>query len=365
MLLRRTAALGTLACLLAAPRLWISSGRLFPAIPAFGLEPLPYPWDYVLFGLLLGVLVGMAAFRNAVFPAAFLALAAVLAACDQSRLQPWLIEFAVIAGALLYGAGKASARVFFVALYGFAGLHKLHYGFGVMLAEILRPLASRWGREGWLTARVLLPAGIAAALWECGWGVALAFPRTRRAAAACLAAMHVALLLLLGPFGLDLNRSVWGWNVANIVLLWALFWRDSQWSWKSVWRSHWYPQATAAAAVLAGLLGLAGWIDAYAGFGLYSGRTTTAALYVDPKRAPELPAPVRKLVKSDGVLDLNLWCEQDLGIPLYPETRIYRAAGRQIAIWLKHGDPVRVLEFSRPDAFTGQRSARSFNPLTE
>jgi hypothetical protein len=365
MLLRRTAALGALGCLLAAPKLWVTSQRLFPATPAFGLGTLPYPWDYVLFGLTMAALAGMAVSRRPVFPAAFVALAAVLAALDQSRLQPWLIQFAVISGAAWCGAARPATRVFLVGLYAFAGLHKLHYGFAVMLAEMLRPLALPWGLEGWLTAQVLLPAGVAAALWEGGWGVGLAFQKTRRPAAACLAAMHAALLLVLGPAGLDLNRSVWAWNVANVVLLWALFWKDAQWSWADVWRSHWYPRATAAATALAGLLALPGWLDAYVGFGLYSGRTTTGALYVDPKRAPDLPEPVRKRVKADGVMDLNLWCSEEVGVPLYPETRVYRSAGRQVAIWLKHGDPVRVIEFSRPEVWTGRRTARSFNPLTE
>jgi len=365
MLLRRVVALGAAGCMLAAPRLWVAQGRLYPAVPALGLPSLPFPGDYVLLGLALAALAGMAVSRRAAFPAAFVALAVTMVMLDQSRLQPWLIQFGAMAGAAACGAAAPATRVFLVGLYGFAGLHKLHYGFPVMLAEMLRPLAERWGVQDWLTARILLPAGLAMALWECGWGVALAFPRTRRAAALCLALMHLGLLLLLGPLGLNMNRSVWPWNIANIVLLWALFWKDARWSWPPIWRTHIYVPATAAAVVLAGLLSLIGWTDAYVGFGLYSGRTTSAALYVDPRRMSELPEGVRRRVKADGVLDINLWSVEEVGVPMYPETRVYRAVGRQVAIWLKHGDPVRVIELSRPDMFTGQRQARPFNPLTE
>lgn len=362
MLLRRVAALGAATCMAAAPKLWITSGRLYPAAPVFGGATLPYPFDYVLFGLTLAALGGMAVSRRTVFPAAFLGLAAALLALDQSRLQPWLVQYVVMAGAALVRAETAATRVFCVGLYGFAGLHKLNMGFAVMLAEMLRPLAERWGRQGWLTAGVLGPAAVAAALWECGWGIALAFARTRRLAAGCLIAMHVALLLLLGPLGLNINRSVWPWNVTNIILLAVLFGKRKQWEWRGM---HWYARAVAAGVAAVGLLALAGWTDSYLGFGLYSGHTTTAALYVDPKRAPELPEPVRKLVKSDGVLDINLWSLQEVGAPVYPETRIYLAVGRQVAVWLRYGDAVRVIEFSRPGLFTGARKARSFDPLTQ
>jgi hypothetical protein len=199
---------------------------------------------------------------------------------DQSRIQPWLLEYAVIAGAMLAGAVTPATRLFFVGLYAFAGLHKLNYGFVMLLAEMLQPL---W-QPG---PKVLGPLAVVAALWEAGWGVALAFRRTRRLAALALIVMHLALLALLGPWALNLNRSVWAWNVVNIVVLALLFWRDWNWQW-----------------------------------------------------------------------DLN-------HSPLYPEPRIYRAVGRQVAVWLKWGDAVRVLQFSRPDRFTGQRQVRSYDPLTQ
>lgn len=365
MLLRRLAALGAAACMLSAPKLWVSTGRLYPPVPAWGLESLPYPLDYVLFGLALAALAGMSVFRKQVFPAAFLILAAALVALDQSRMQPWLVQYAVMAGAALVAVEEAATRVFLVGLYTFAGLHKLNVGFAVMLSEMLRPLAGRWNVPWLLTAKVMTPAALVAALWECGWGIALAFPRTRRLAAGCLIAQHVALLLLLGPLGLNINRSVWAWNITNIVLLAVLFGKPEPWEWKNAWRSHWYPKAVAAGVAAAGVLALAGWTDAYLGFGLYSGHTTTGALYVDPKRAPELPEPVRKLIKADGVLDINLWSIEELGLPVYPETRIYLAVGRQVAVWLRYGDAVRVIEFSRRDRFTGQRQARTYDPLTQ
>jgi hypothetical protein len=356
MWLRRVAAVGAAASLLAAPKLWVTTGRLFPPVPVSGGSwRLPFPADYVLFALALAALAGWALSSRRAFPAAFLVLAALLVALDQSRLQPWLIEYAVMAGAMLAGAATPATRLFFVGLYAFAGLHKLNYGFVMLLAEMLQPL---W-QPG---PKVLGSLAVVAALWEGGWGVALAFRRTRRIAALALIAMHLALLALLGPWALNLNRSVWAWNVVNIVVLALLFWRDWNWKWDL---RHTYVQAVGLGTALAGLLALAGVVDAYAGFGLYSGHTTSGALYVDPKRVPDLPEPVRHRVKPDGVLDLNLWSVQELGAPVYPEPRIYRAVGRQVAVWLRWGDAVRVIEFSRPDWFTGQRQARSYDPLTQ
>ena len=73
----------------------ILAGVMFGWLPA----P-PFPLDYILFGLALVALAGMAVSARVWFPAAFLAATGVLVVLDQSRLQPWLIQYGVLAGVL-------------------------------------------------------------------------------------------------------------------------------------------------------------------------------------------------------------------------------------------------------------------------
>src|SRR5713226_8678140 len=102
-LLRAVLALAAAGGILTTLKLWVSSHRLFPLTPIWGglLQP-PFPWDYVLVGLLLTSLaaIGLAP-RAGLFIKIFLALLAVLAALDQCRWQPWVLQYAVMFGALL------------------------------------------------------------------------------------------------------------------------------------------------------------------------------------------------------------------------------------------------------------------------
>jgi hypothetical protein len=59
MWLRRVVAVGAAASMLAAPKLRITTGRLFPPVPVAGGDwRLPFPADYVLFALALAAVAG-------------------------------------------------------------------------------------------------------------------------------------------------------------------------------------------------------------------------------------------------------------------------------------------------------------------
>ncbi len=353
--------------MLCSARLWLSSGRSFPPTPVAGWLPQPaYPLDYVLFGAALVSLAGIAFWRRpAFFLKAFLILIAMLAALDQSRWQPWMLEYAVILGALLVAPARDACRLLLICLYFYSGLQKLNYGFPTVLAAMLRPMFDRFGLDAaWLAAGRLAPAALLLAAVECLSGLGLGFRRTRAAAQVCLILMHLSLLLWLGPLALNWNYTVWPWNLASIALLVLLFRGPSVPDLRAMWRSHAYAKAVGVAFGVLPLLTFAGLSDSYFGFALYSGNVKEGMLYLDPKLIPALPPAVRPFVKPDGVLDIDRWSVSELGVPVYPETRIFQAAGRRVALWLPSGARVRVVELSRPNPFNGQRQARNFDPLT-
>ena len=356
--------------MLCSARLWLASGRSFPLTPVAGWLPQPpYPLDVVLFGAALVSLAGIALWRRpAPFLKIFLALLAVLAALDQSRWQPWMLEYAVMFGALLaLPAGPRApdaCRLLLICTYFYAGLQKLNYGFPTVLAAMLRPMFDRFGLDSaWLAAGTLAPAALLLAAVEGLSGLGLGFRRTRAAAQVCLILMHLSLLVWLGPLALNWNYTVWPWNLASIALLVLLF-RDPVPDLRAIWRSHAYAKALAVAFGVLPLLTFAGLSDSYFGFALYSGNVKEGMLYLDPQLIPALPPAVRPFVKPDGVLDIDRWSVSELGVPVYPETRIFQSVGRRVALWLPSGARVRVVELSRPNPFSGQRQARNFDPLT-
>lgn len=354
-----------LAGVLVSRRLWLSSHRLFPLTPVWRALPQPpYPLDYILFGLTLASLAGVAVFRRrpAPFIKAFLALAGVLAVLDQSRWQPWMMMYAVILGALLLPPSRAlhPCRLFLACAYFYSGLHKLGYGFVLVTAAMLEPVSRRLH----ISSSGVVAMAVAMAVFECGAGVLLLVPRTRRAAAAGLAAMHLALLLWLGPFGLDWNRAIWPWNAAMAVVVMTLFWSKSDWNLAALWHSHAYAKAIAVAFGVLPLLAFVGLWDSYPAFALYSGDVKEGMVYAGPKAIADLPAGVRPYAKADGIIDIDRWSASELAVPVYPETRLFASVGRQVASWLPSGTPVRVIELEKPDRFAGERKATSFDPLT-
>lgn len=417
-------AAATLAGMLCSARLWVSSHRLFPMTPVWGgLPQPPFPLDYILFGLalasLLPILVwcpaldlataplrsrfrigasepralasgtreatlapGVSLWKRPVFfIKVFLILAAVLVAFDQSRLQPWLLEYCAMFGALLclpwnrprdktipdstLAAPLHACRWLMIWTYFYSGIQKIGFGFVSVLASMAAPMITRfhWSNT-LLSMRVLRPAALVLALAECISGVLLAFPKTRRLAVVTLTLMHISLLLWLGPLALGWNSVVWPWNVAMIALLFTLFWAPGKWGLGAMWNSHPYAKVVAVTFGVLPVLTILGITDSYAGFSLYSGNIKGAVVYVGPQHVSDLPDAVRPYAKQDGILDLDSWSASELGVPLYPETRVFASAGRQVALWVRSGAVVRVIELAKPDPLTGQRKATSFDPMT-
>ena len=363
--------------ILCSAKLWISSHRLFPLTPVWRELPQPpFPLDYVLAGTMPACLAAIAIGRwTLLCIKIFLIVISVLTLLDQSRLQPWVVQYAVMFGALLLlpwriqegewnsaavSAALHACRLYMICTYFYSGLEKLGYGFVSVLPDMFAPFF-RWLRldPTNIPDPILLPIAIVLALIECASGLMLAFPRTRNTAVLCLALMHLSILWWLGPWRTNWNYVVWPWNILMIGFLILLFWRQRGWNLRDVVRSHVYAKAIAIAFGLVPLLSLAGVWDAYLGFSLYTGNIKRAVVYVEPVRLPELPRAVQRFTLPDGVIDIDRWCYTELGVPIYPETRVFVSAGRQVALWLSSAARVRVIELGRPNPFTGERSSTS------
>lgn len=352
------------AGLLVAPRLFLAA-RAYPRTPVLeGWPTIPAPVDVVVVGALLAVLGGVALVpRPRWWAGAATALALVLAADDQSRWQPWFFQYVVMLAtlALARDAGDTLAawRAVLVLLYLWSGLQKLNTTFMTQLFPwLVEPLAG--GLPAGLQ-RVLLGSWLVIPLVEIAVAVGLLVPRLRNAAVVGAVATHVAVLGLLGPLGHGTNAVVWPWNAAMAALAALLFWNGGRAAAPHVV----VPRrlgAHAAVLVLVGVLpglSFAGRWDAYLSGALYSGNVQAAALAVTDDVVSRLPDPARRHVARNragaNVLDIWEWSMGELGVPSYPEDRVFRAVARDVCRLAARPADVVLVVFGRPAMLGGRR----------
>ena len=246
-------------------------------------------------------------------------LAAILA--DQTRIQPQMISFGILlAGAIGTAGWCAIARAYLVSLWFYSGMHKLiSPGFYGEITPWLWDGLFPNSRFDGATALGVLMARSELAL------AALCLPvATRRAAAGLAAALHVGVLVVLSPVGVNWNTSVWPWNAVLAVSGWMFFadWREPLLvAWRGAGRGV-RACAIALALVPAGFyLGL---VDAYLAHCVYSGNAP-AGYSVNPLSRHDLG---------------DTWA--DLNVPLPPAIRLYRQAflaQDDHGEWLEIDDP--------------------------
>ena len=352
--------------------LWIGP-RSFPLAPVATM--LPAIDGVVARGLYVALFV-LAAIALAVreprwFIAAFLAIVAVFCLADQTRWQPWVFQYSFLLAALaLYSRNGADAgerrtlnvaRLIVAATYVFSGLQKMNPNFvdndfPWIVQPIVHVLPSAAG--------LLHGVGVAVPLVQVAFGVGLLTRRFRRASLLAAVAMHLFILAMLGPAGLNWNDIVWPWTAAMAIFDLLLF-SGAEFSWREVvWRRR--DPAHAAALVLFAMIPALSFFnlwDSYLAAALYSGNLTEAQIYLSDAGRVSLPAAIASHLAhtspDTNVLNLQRWAIEDLNVTPYPETRVYKAIAKSVCRELR--DPAQLvlivreqrMFFSRPE--TGYR----------
>jgi hypothetical protein len=315
-----------------SPRLWTAE-RSFPQIPVLpGLPDLPFVG--VLSGLFALALLLIAALRHPKWPIwAALVLAAVLVIFDTTRLQPWLYQYGLMLVALAAAPWKDESpgrngalsllMLIVAATYFWSGVQKLNPAFASSVFPWFFGRYSELARPYWIIAPLL----------EISIGLALLWPRTRMIGVGGAVCLHLFLLSMLGPLGRNFNPVVWPWNFWMIAIVLALFVRNRD----SVLVAMKTPVG-AAVAVLVGVmpaLNFFGLWDDNLSASLYSGRTREAFILLTREGEQRLPERVRPYVLGNGFfrgLEISRWALDDLGVPPYPEVRVYEALARKLEV---------------------------------
>ncbi len=207
-----------------------AAGRTFPLMPLWGAFHFPDWLHWVLILGLLGLLASLIVKpKNGILIVCTLAWLVGLILLDLNRLQVWVYFYGLMlllhAPERIFDVSKktkdepvGAVIVLLAIIYGWSGFFKItpyfaedNFPWFCSAFDLTRPFGE-WG---------LLGYGVGVA--EMLLGPALLWRPTRRAACILAAAMHLCIIMVLSPWGLDWNHVVIPWNGAMIYLLWRIF----------------------------------------------------------------------------------------------------------------------------------------------
>jgi hypothetical protein len=350
--------------------LWIGP-RSYPLTPISTMIPVIDGSTALGFyaALFLFAAIAVVAPKSRWWIAAFLAVMAAFCLADQTRWQPWVFQYSFLLAAIaLYSWNAADAadekrslniaRLIVASTYVISGLQKINLNF--MENEfpwLVQPITGAFPS----TAHFLHGFGMVAPFLQVAFGVGLLTRRFRGISLVMAVAMHLFILTMFGPAGLNWNNIVWPWTAAMAVFDILLFSGAREFSWREIvsnWRDPCYAAAVLLFAILPAFSFLNLW-DSYLSSALYSGNLTEAQIYLSDAGKASLPAPIRsRLVRTSpgtNVLNLQRWAIEELNVTPYPETRVDRAIAKSICHDLR--DPAQLvlivreqrMFFSRPE----------------
>jgi hypothetical protein len=415
--LRRVLAAFVLAMLAATWRLWTVQ-TVFPRVPlVYVASRLPAAAEWTLATLaVVALFVSLAPAADRFARAALNAFACALALLiliDQHRLQPWSYQAMLVALALANCRPQRAVtlvRLLTVSIYFYSALSKLDYTFlhtlgPQMLGALLNPLGvhpADWAPGLRLAAAATLPSA------ELLVAAGFCFRRLWRAALVASIATHLALLMILGPWGLNHSLAVLLWNgyfIAQNCLLFAAHKENSHLATARAEPSsrtdsrtltqplpegkgghssrQLSPRAGTPALLTEGLIFAAlvlpllepwGLWDAWPSWALYAPNCQRVEVWIHRSAVNRL-GDVARIAEIDTDheadndawvrLRIDRWSLAALGAPLYPQNRFQLGVAAALAADPQMGRWLRAVEFSRADRISGERQHRTLSGSAE
>jgi len=318
--LRIAIACGAILGMVLSYHLWLSA-RTYPLTPVLPFLKVPGPIGVVLFGAaLLALAICVMTPR---FIPVFAALGAILAILDQSRLQPWFYEYFFLLLGVAFAAPNA-CRLLVATVYFWSGIQKINPGFvNDVFPWMLEPFMKNQS--------IVHSLAVAAPFIEAAIGLALLHKASRNAAVMAALAMHVFILLSIGPFGQNSNTVVWPWNIAMAAAVWALFWKSDA---RVLKYEGWFQMVALALFAVAPLLSFFGYWDHYLSAAMYSSNRNEATIYFNDKLLDKFPDGVQDYARVEtpeiDSIDVSEWSSGELNVPPYPEERVYKDIARHL-----------------------------------
>jgi len=321
-----------------------TTSRIFPTAPVFEIfDHLPPAIHDILFGLsVLSLIILFIVPKNKLFIVVLLAVEILSCLLDQNRLQPWDYLYMFTLFIFMVNPGKPKSAVIafsfiIVSTYFYGGLGKVNDGFlqtiwSKMILHLFLKISTKTTQQHWL-----LYGGLCVGFFELTAAIGLLFLKTRKVSAALLILMHLFILLFLGPFGLNYNRIIWPWNIAMILYLYFIFFKEEGiiLSYKLIFSGRNIPVFIFWGILPA--LNLVGYWDNYLSSGLYSGKLPQMLICIkDTSKCrglkPFCKPDYRHLCNGCNTVDLGYWALSETNVAPYPEIRVYKKLQRKLEL---------------------------------
>ena len=336
-LIKQFSLLGILASVLMSFHLWAGQ-RFFPKAPlfynTFGLGGI---YDYVNISV-LGILLLLSLFLNKRYPVVLLILWSVyLCIDDQNRLQPWFFMYNVILLVWLfykkrvdepnnYHAVFISMQFILAGVYIYSGLQKMNSNFvSDTYSWFISPLENLFSER---QMNLFYRFGSIFSYFELSLGFLVLFKPLRFIILPLILLMHLIIIVLLSPLGLNQNYVVIPWNFTIIILNLLLFAnvdRDRFYDFTMLFKTaHFY--IVILIIYIIPFFSFNNLYDSYLSSSLYSGNTNQISVKISQTGFKKLPFYVKHFTNIDGEfyqLNLKLWASSELGAPCIPEFRVF------------------------------------------
>jgi hypothetical protein len=323
-------------------KVWLAD-RLFPVVPPFSFLFVPSAVHLILFIFSLLALFALLIFPlNRVFQVTVIVIEVLTCLLDQNRWQPWEYQYIFIILALIINnrndKNAVSAIAFiFISVYLFSGIGKLNPVFSIFVRNKMVLSGIFHVSSSTVYEWLIYHTGYILGFIEILLGIGLCFQRSKKASAIFLIIMHLLILAILGPFGINYDRIIWPWNVVMIIILYVFFMCNTpvSISFQSI-KQGWNKLIIVCFGILP-VLNFFGYWDFFLSSGLFSlkppemyicihnpGSSKILDLYLDRNKNKFL------CDSNSALLDVRAWSFREMQVPAYPEVRIYKNIKEQL-----------------------------------
>lgn len=399
MRLQRWTAVGSMALIAATWRLWIPQS-VFPQIPLFLIFcSAPACCDWICLGCLLAglfVLVVGSPPRWSQF-GCILVLVSILTfvSLDQHRLQPWAYQLAILT--LIWILCRVRSRLDWmvwlqISIYFYSALGKLDFEFlhtvGQQMLGALANIAGGNASDFDPSLRFFLVSTFP--IIELLIALGLVWQKTRRIAGVFAIGLHLILIVILGPLGLNHRFGVLIWNLLFGIQAYYLFVvrkvatkndgfsepPHAQIVKRRFERSmHMICSALMAIVFVLPCTERFGIWDHWPSWALYAPHSSRVVLEVAAPSVHRLPAELAAVMnqaasEDDDILawikvPLDTWSLQSLDTPIYPQARFQLGVALHIESIVDSEFQVRVTVLGTASRFTGLRQSKVVESTVE
>ena len=322
-------------------RMW-TAYRLFPTAPVFeSLDQIPPVIHIILFAFSLLCIALLLFFdKNKFIMVGLLMIEICSCLLDQNRWQPYEYQCLFIVFIFLVNVNRpklilALLTILFASTYVYSGLGKLNGSFlhSIWMQTILKSFLKIPSNIA--GSRYLYHAGYLLGLFELVAGIGLLFSKTKKAAAIVLILMHLFILILLGPLGLNYNNIVWPWNLVMMMYIYFVFVKkqESKINLKYAF-TGWNKLVFAAWCILPALHFIGYW-DGFLSSSMYSGKAPKMIICIaDTSKCKQLRTFYGmggyKICNGQACIELQNWAITETNAIPNPEIRIYKIIQKKL-----------------------------------